>query len=517
MDDSPFCLKYGDSNGNMGPASEHCCYCKDPTCEELKIQSACRFYIKTGVNTFNVNEELVVKSIVPVCEKEVSCSCKDTEPVKLVTNYKENSTQTVGLHNECKCDFWYRLCEDERAGEACDYAAEYCCGDYWYSGETEIFSYKDSPSCYCDFYNYARNELDYHLKPKAINVGKDIEFNNPCGDTWNTLSPDDEKKSLEAIYKATNGKNWTNSNGWMINETYHCYWHGITCNIENSVTRIELKDNNLVGQFPVYTRDKDDTRISGDLKMSSSWKDTKYGLANLYKLQVLDLTDNKLTGTIDYGVLYNLNELTTFIVSGNQLIGEFEALVTPSLTHVDLSYNSFTTMHRIRKCKGSYETLRHYDVSNNAIQQEATELFRIIPPNIEQLYASHNIIYGKLPQTLNGLSKLRKFYMASNALSGTLPAFTESFTTLQELDVSNQKSLEGPDVSNQSKAPGLTESIPEDIWRSLSLKILNLASNRLEGSISPLVSNLAVLEVLNLSNNCLKSSIPPQLGMLEGA
>ena len=226
---------------------------------------------------------------------------------------------------------------------------------------------------------------------------------------------------------------------------------------------------------------------------------------------------NKLTGTIDYGPIYNLKELTKFDVSGNQLIGEIEALVAPSVKHVDLSNNSFTTMRPFRKYRASYETLRHFDASNNDIKQNAADFFlENIPPNIEQFYAPNNIRYGNLPQTLNGLPKLRKFHMASNALSGTLPAFTESFTTLQELDVSNQKNLEDANKSNQIKAPGLGGSIPEDIWRSLSLKILNLAGNRLEGSISPLVSNLAVLEVFNLSNNGLVSSIPPQLGLLEG-
>lgn len=243
----------------------------------------------------------------------------------------------------------------------------------------------------------------------------------------------------------------------------------------------------------------------------------KYGLANLFKLQILDLANNKLTGMIDFGPLYNLQELTTIDVSGNQLIGEFEALVAPSLTQVDLSSNGFTTMNPIRKYKGSYNILRHFDISNNAIQQSATDLFEIIPPNIEQLYTSNNFIYGNLPQTLNSLSKLRKFNISSNSLFGELPRFTESFATLEELDVSNQQRLKDLKLSNHNKAPGLSKSIPEDIWRTLSLNVLNLAGNSLEGSISSLVSTMKVLELLDLSSNHLDSSIPPKLGLLEGA
>ena len=477
----------------------------------LKEKEACRFYIKTGVNTYTEGEEYpVVKSIVPVCEKEVSCSCEDAEPVKLVTNYMKKQTQTFGLHNECKCDFWNRLCEDIGAGEACDYAAEYCCGDYVYNGETGTFSYLNSPSCYCDFSKYAHDQLGYHLKPKSIYVGQGKEFTNLCEDSWTKLSPAAERVSLEAIYEATNGQNWTRNDGWMSNETDHCKWHGITCNYENSVTRIELNGNNLVGQFPVYTR-------SYYGNWNRNWLFLKYGLANLLKLQILELADNKLTGMIDFGPLYNLEELTTFDVSGNQLIGEFEVLVAPSLSYLDLSSNGFTTMNPIRKYKRSYKILRHFDISNNAIQQKATDLFEIIPPNIEQLYTSNNFIYGNLPQTLNSLSKLRKFNISSNSLYGELPGFTESFATLEELDVSNQSSLNDLMLSNQNKAPGLSGSIPEDIWRCLSLKILKLAGNSLVGSISSLVSTVTVLEFLDLSSNHLDGSIPPKLGLLEGA
>jgi Leucine-rich repeat (LRR) protein len=95
--------------------------------------------------------------------------------------------------------------------------------------------------------------------------------------------------------------------------------------------------------------------------------------------------------------------------------------------------------------------------------------------------------------------------MSSNALSGELPRFSEAFATLQELD-----------LSNQDQTSGFTGSIPEDTWRSLSLKVLNLAGNKLTGTIPALVGNLAVLEEFDVSNNRLNSSLPTELGMLDG-
>jgi hypothetical protein len=108
------------------------------------------------------------------CDEAASHCCETADPVKIITNLLYDYNETVGLYNKCKCDFWLRLCEDTQ-GDACDYAAEYCCGDYLYYKGEDRFVYLNSPLCYCDFFNYAQHAL----KPKALNINK--EFSNPCG------------------------------------------------------------------------------------------------------------------------------------------------------------------------------------------------------------------------------------------------------------------------------------------------------------------------------------------------
>ncbi|KAK1733978.1 leucine-rich repeat domain-containing protein [Skeletonema marinoi] len=279
----------------------------------------------------------------------------------------------------------------------------------------------------------------------------------------------------------------------------YCQWYGISCDGDKRVTGIDLRDNNLAGQFPVYTR----TTTPGTSVLESMWAHTKYGLANLYSLKKLDLADNTLTGTIEYLPLYNLLSLTHFDVSGNQLSGEVDALVSPSVTHADFSNNRFTSM-RLEMYKVSpVQTLRFCDVSNNAIQTNATDIFDNIPPNIEEFFASNNQFFGSLPESLDNLPELRQFDMSSNALSGELPGFAESILSLQELDMSNQ-------------SIGFTGSIPQDIWRLQSLKILSLAGNKLSGIIPPAIGNMVTLNELDLSSNVLISSIPSELGVLVG-
>ncbi len=368
--------------------------------------------------------------------------------------------------------------------------------------------YKNSPTCYCDFFNYAQNEYGHVLKSKATNANGSEEFDrhNPCDELetyWALFFGDHdewERASLEAIYNNANGLNWANKIGWMNETVHHCKWYGISCDNEGRITSIELRDNNLAGQFPVYTRNY--TYPNNGPALESEWILTRYGLANLFKLETIDLAGNKLTGTFDIRPLYNLASLTHFDISENQLSGEIDALVAPSISHSDFSSNNFNSMRRFDKYKGSYQTLRHCDVSNNAIKIKASDRLVNIPPNIERFFAQNNQIYGSLSESLNYLPRLRQFDVSSNALSGQLPDFGESFLTLQKLDLSNQ-------------AIGFTGSIPADLAKYLFLKVLNVADNKITGTVPPFIGNMAVLEVLDLSNNSLKNRFLQSLESLE--
>jgi len=286
------------------------------------------------------------------CEEAADCFCSNTDSVEYVPSpHNPGYSETVGLYNECKCNYWLRRCEDTRKETTCLNAVLYCCGDYGFSdSDNETSYFLNSPLCYCDFVNYVQSGND---------------FLNSCGQgNWDSLI-EDEKKSLQAMYNEMNGLNWTNKNGWMTEWSGHCQWYGISCDNEGYVTSINLRNNNLEGQFPVYTRK---VNVWGEPILDNDWSWSKYGLANLYKLKTLDLSNNKLTGTIEYLPLYNLYSVTQFNVSGNQLNGEVDALVAPSLMYADFSNNKFTSMRRFEKYKlSSFQSLRYCDVSNNAI------------------------------------------------------------------------------------------------------------------------------------------------------
>ena len=102
------------------------------------------------------------------CDEAVSSICDATHEVK-VLNMPNGDFETVGLYNKCKCDFWVLMCEhDDTKDIACDYAAEYCCGDYEYSASEDTFYYLNSPACYCDFQKFE------DVKPQTMNVNSEF-------------------------------------------------------------------------------------------------------------------------------------------------------------------------------------------------------------------------------------------------------------------------------------------------------------------------------------------------------
>jgi hypothetical protein len=111
-----------------------------------------------------------------------------------------------------------------------------------------------------------------------------------------------ERDALVALYNSTNGDNWLNNENWLKGDPCQNNWFGVTCRklevgeseqlAAHTVTRLDLGDNNLVGNLP------------GEL-------------GNLTNLNGLYLNSNILTGLIP-GSLANL-ELALLSLGWNGL------------------------------------------------------------------------------------------------------------------------------------------------------------------------------------------------------
>ncbi len=202
-----------------------------------------------------------------------------------------------------------------------------------------------------------------------------------------------DRAALVAFYDATNGDNWTDNTDWLTDA--HIYgWYGVTVNIDGSVTRLILEENNLVGNMPAELGDLSsltelnlwNNRITGDIPSE---------LSNLTKLRTLDIGRNQLEGEIppELGSISNLGKLW---LDRNQLTGKIP---------VELSnLADLTVLH----------------VAENQLEGEIPAWLGDLS-DLEELYLQSNQITGNIPEELANLSDLDALFLADNQLTGCIP------------------------------------------------------------------------------------------------
>ena len=133
---------------------------------------------------------------------------------------------------------------------------------------------------------------------------------------------DTDRAALAALYAATGGDNWKNSDNWLSEESLGD-WFGVTTSSEGRVRVIDLYENQLVGSIPAE-------------------------LGNLSYLTSLNLGGNQLTGVVPVE-LGNINDLTSLYLGDNQLTGGIPVELGYSLrlTLLDLGGNQLTGKSRL--------------------------------------------------------------------------------------------------------------------------------------------------------------------------
>ena len=301
----------------------------------------------------------------------------------------------------------------------------------------------------------------------GLSVPEDADFLawlNGIGDL------DGDKQAIIALYKATDGPNWTNNENWLSDEPLDA-WHGVIVS-DGRVTSLNLSENQLTGPTPPE-------------------------LGQLSQLVKLILHNNQLTGSIP-PELSQLNQLEYLTLFNNQLTG----VIPPEL--------------------GQLNQLRELPLYNNRLTGS-------IPPELGQLsqlqYLTlfNNRLTGHIPPELGQLSQLEYLTLHNNQLRGTIPPELGQLNQLWSLALDHNQ-LTGaipPELGRLSQLRWLslghnqlTAHIPPELGRLPQLRSLALDHNQLTGSIPPELGQLAQLQRLHLHNNRLTGTIPPELDQL---
>lgn len=341
----------------------------------------------------------------------------------------------------------------------------------------------------------------------------------------------DDSLALVDLYTTTNGSNWTNT--WDLTQHMET-WYGVELtngrvshldldgipNSPNSgngnnlsgaipdlnLTQLELLDlsnNNLSGTIPNFTHLNNLTGLDlWDNQLTNAIPD----FSNLPNLVKLELTRNQLNNSIpDFT---NLGLLQYLDLTENQLTGslpDFSNL--PGLTYLRIGNNPLT---------GAIPDFSNLPVLNSIIL-DYNEHSGPIPdftsvPFVIHLFVRGNQLTGNIPNFTN-LPNLSILACRDNELSGTIPDFS-NLPNLTNLNLLNNE-LTGPIPNftnlNSLELLGLDQNeltgpIP-DFSNCASLTSLSLSDNQLTGTI-PDFSNLPNLEYLHLYQNQLTGSIP---------
>lgn len=309
-----------------------------------------------------------------------------------------------------------------------------------------------------------------------------------------TNIPIEECEALVELYNSTDGSNWDNSGGWLINPD-PCTWRGITCE-GNFVHEIKLVSRRLIGTLPSSMGNF--TNLSS-LKLNINYLQGSIPpeLGQLTNLQILNMGQNDFTGSIpeELGNLENLQELGLY---SNQLTGNIPTEIgnLSNLRILRLSWNELSG--NIPSELGNLTYLENLQLGPN-------QLSGVIPSELGNL---SNLIYmelldnhliGDIPTELGNLENLVGLYLYKNKLSGSIPVEITNLRNLQSLALRDNQ-LSGP--------------IPPELGELQNLTYLGLRLNQLTGEIPNELTTLKKLTNLLLNNNLLTGFLPQELGYL---
>ncbi|KAD2804581.1 hypothetical protein E3N88_37958 [Mikania micrantha] len=199
-----------------------------------------------------------------------------------------------------------------------------------------------------------------------------------------------------------------------------------------------------------------------------------------------------------------------------------------SLIFLDLSGNEITTMWSFKKLLGMIPSILELRLSSCEIQNinlSPSNLNSSIHSNIQHVDLSWNEIEGIFPYVLANMSSLLSLDLSGNLLNSSIPVMPN----LLKLDISWNKFWEIEDVgiwrqchikeliaSNniiEGEIIGPTTNVSK--CSQLSMEILILENNRLNGSIPDSFERLINLRVIDMSSNELTHPIPEAIGKLR--
>ncbi|KAK3444859.1 hypothetical protein EUGRSUZ_A00696, partial [Eucalyptus grandis] len=226
------------------------------------------------------------------------------------------------------------------------------------------------------------------------------------------------------------------------------------------------------------------------------------------KLEVLSMSYCSLFGPIDPSLLCLAN-LSIIRLDGNNLFSTFPSFLANFSSLKTLSLGEVGLWGEFPREIFQIQTLHTLDLSSNELLEGSLPEF---PENgsLQTLILSDTNISRKLPDSIGNLRNLSRIELVNCGFHGNIPSSFTKLSRLSYLDFSSNN-FTGP-IPSLSKSKSLTQiilsfnnligQIDSTQWESLlSLLVLDLQFNLLEGNIPSSLFTHPSIEELSLSNN----------------
>ncbi|XP_058762519.1 probable LRR receptor-like serine/threonine-protein kinase At3g47570 [Vicia villosa] len=258
--------------------------------------------------------------------------------------------------------------------------------------------------------------------------------------------------------------------------------------------------NNLKGNLPQVCYLKHLKRLSVHAnKLSGTLPSCLYNISSLTSISA---AENNFTGSLPSNIFHTLPNLQYFGIGINQISGLIPISISnaSTLTVFDISKNHF--VGQVPNL-GKMQSLRRLNLASNNIGDNSTNDLDFLKSltnssNLETFCVSYNNFGGSLEMSIGNLSTvLSQFVIGGNQIYGRIPIELGNLISLSLLAMEDNH-LEG--------------RIPSNFGMFQKIQFLGLGGNRLSGDIPASIGNLSQLYALGLYDNILEGYIPPNIG-----
>ena len=281
-----------------------------------------------------------------------------------------------------------------------------------------------------------------------------------------------DRTALEALYDDTVGDSWTTRTNW---KTTDGDWHGVTTDTDGNVLELDLSRNKLTGTIPAEV-----------------WTLTQ-------QLTQLFLNNNQLSGTIP-AAAGDLKNLIHLYLHDNKLSGAIpmELGSLPEILHLDLHKNDLNGA--IPKALGELANLTILRLDTNKLSGEIPEELGKLT-QLTHLYLQANDLSGSIPE-LGDLTQLTTLWLHNNQLSGEIPAELGDLTALTNLRLYNNgryrnAALSGPLPTSFSSLTALKELHAQNTYLTVPAALDNWAAGRAVTTGTAASSDTIALDAAN--------------------